>query len=41
MLLRLALLTLNLPSIVRAPRAPRAAKKRAEKFFGGRKAYTE
>jgi HemY protein len=41
MLLRLALLTLNLPSIVREQRARRAAKKRDENFVGGLKAYTE
>ncbi|MBW8305607.1 MAG: heme biosynthesis protein HemY [Thiobacillus sp.] len=41
MLLRLALLTLNLPSIVRAQRERRAAKKRDENFVGGLKAYTE
>ncbi|MFP5409885.1 MAG: heme biosynthesis HemY N-terminal domain-containing protein [Gammaproteobacteria bacterium] len=40
-LLRLALLTLNLPSIVRAQRERRAAKKRDENFAGGLKAYAE
>ncbi|MFN3544236.1 MAG: heme biosynthesis protein HemY [Thiobacillus sp.] len=40
-LLRLALLTLNLPSIVRAQREQRAAKKRDENFAGGLKAYAE
>lgn len=40
-LLRLALLTLNLPSIVRAQREQRAAKKRDENFAGGLKAYVE
>lgn len=40
-LLRLALLTLNLPSIVREQRERRAAKKRDENFVGGLKAYTE
>ncbi len=40
-LLRLALLTLNLPSIVRAQRERRAARKRDENFVGGLKAYTE
>jgi len=40
-LLRLALLTLNLPSIVRAQRERRAAKRRDENFVGGLKAYTE
>lgn len=40
-LLRLALLTLNLPSIVRAQRERRAAKKRDENFVGGLKAYVE
>lgn len=40
-LLRLAVLTLNLPSIVREQRARRAAKKRDENFVGGLKAYTE
>ncbi|KVW96689.1 heme biosynthesis HemY N-terminal domain-containing protein [Thiobacillus denitrificans] len=40
-LLRLALLTLNLPSIVRAQRERRAAKKRDENFVGGLKAYAE
>ena len=39
-LLRLALLTLNLPSIVRAQRERRAARKRDENFVGGLKAYT-
>jgi HemY protein len=40
-LLRLASLTLNLPSIVRAQRERRAARKRDENFVGGLKAYTE
>ncbi|MFP5408379.1 MAG: heme biosynthesis HemY N-terminal domain-containing protein [Gammaproteobacteria bacterium] len=40
-LLRLALLTLNLPSIVRAQRERRAARKRDENFVGGLRAYTE
>jgi HemY protein len=40
-LLRLALLTLNLPSIVRAQRERRAARKRDENFVGGLMAYTE
>jgi HemY protein len=40
-LLRLAMLTLNLPGIVREQRARRAAKKRDENFVGGLKAYTE
>ncbi|MBW8370998.1 MAG: heme biosynthesis protein HemY [Thiobacillus sp.] len=40
-LLRLAVLTLNLPSIVRAQRERRAAKRRDENFVGGLKAYTE
>lgn len=40
-LLRLAVLTLNLPSIVRAQRERRAAVKRDENFIGGLKAYTE
>ncbi|HBU29250.1 MAG TPA: porphyrin biosynthesis protein [Thiobacillus sp.] len=40
-LLRLALLTLNLQSIVRAQRERRAARKRDENFVGGLKAYTE
>lgn len=40
-LLRLAALTLNLPSIVRAQRERRAAKKRDENFVSGLKAYTE
>jgi HemY protein len=40
-LLRLAVLTLNLPSIVRAQRERRAAKKRDENFVGGLRAYTE
>lgn len=40
-LLRLSLLTLNLPSIVREQRERRAAKKRDENFVGGLKAYTE
>ena len=41
MLLRLAMLTLNLPSIVREQRERRAARKRDENFVGGLKAYTE
>lgn len=41
MLLRLAALTLNLPSIVREQRERRAARKRDENFIGGIKAYTE
>lgn len=41
MLLRLAALTLNLPSIVRAQRERRAARKRDENFVGGLKAYAE
>jgi len=41
LLLRLALLTLNLPSIVREQRERRAAKKRDENFAGGLKAYVE
>lgn len=41
MLLRLAALTLNLPSIVRAQRERRAARKRDENFVGGLKAYVE
>ena len=41
LLLRLALLTLNLPGIVREQRARRAAQKRDEAFVGGLKAYTE
>jgi HemY protein len=40
-LLRLAMLTLNLPSIVREQRERRAARKRDENFVGGLKAYTE
>jgi HemY protein len=40
-LLRLALLTLNLPSIVRAQRERRAARRRDENFVGGLKAYAE
>ena len=40
-LLRLAMLTLNLPGIVREQRARRAARKRDENFVGGLKAYTE
>ncbi len=40
-LLRLALLTLGLPRIVRAQRERRAARKRDENFVGGLKAYTE
>jgi len=40
-LLRLAVLTLNLPSIVREQRERRAAKRRDENFVGGLRAYTE
>ncbi|MGK2951384.1 MAG: heme biosynthesis protein HemY [Thiobacillus sp.] len=40
-LLRLALLTLNLPGIVREQRERRAAKKRDENFVGGLRAYAE
>jgi len=40
-LLRLAVLTLNLPAIVRAQRERRAAQKRDENFIGGLRAYTE
>lgn len=40
-LLRLALLTLDLPRIVREQRERRAARKRDEHFVGGLKAYTE
>lgn len=40
-LLRLAMLTLNLPSIVREQRARRAGKKRDENFVGGLQAYVE
>lgn len=40
-LLRLALLTLNLPSIVREQRERRAAKRRDENFAGGLRAYVE
>ncbi|MDP2029568.1 MAG: heme biosynthesis protein HemY [Thiobacillus sp.] len=40
-LLRLTLLTLNLPSIVREQREQHAAKKRDENFVGGLKAYIE
>lgn len=40
-LLRLAVLTLNLPSIVRAQRERRAAKRRDENFVGGLRAYAE
>ncbi|MBN8758958.1 MAG: porphyrin biosynthesis protein [Thiobacillus sp. 65-69] len=40
-LLRLAVLTLNLPSIVREQRARRAARRRDENFVGGLRAYTE
>jgi HemY protein len=39
--LRLTLLTLNLPSIVREQREQHAAKKRDENFVGGLKAYIE
>jgi HemY protein len=41
MLLRLAALTLNLPTIVREQRERRAAKKRDENFVGGLRAYSE
>jgi HemY protein len=41
MLLRLAALTLNLPTIVREQRERRAARKRDENFVGGLKAYSE
>ena len=40
-LLRVAILTLNLPSIVREQRERRAAKKRDENFVGGLRAYVE
>jgi HemY protein len=40
-LLRLAILTLNLPSIVREQRERRAARKRDENFVGGLRAYAE
>jgi HemY protein len=40
-LLRLAMLTLNLPNIVREQRERRAARKRDENFTGGLKAYIE
>jgi HemY protein len=40
-LLRLAMLTLNLPAIVREQRERRAARKRDENFVGGLRAYTE
>ena len=40
-LLRLAVLTLNLPSIVREQRERGAAKKRDDNFVGGLRAYTE
>jgi HemY protein len=40
-LLRLAVLTLNLPAIVREQRERRAARKRDENFVGGLRAYTE
>lgn len=40
-LLRLAVLTLNLPSIVREQRAARAARKRDENFVGGLRALAE
>lgn len=40
-LLRLAILTLNLPGIVREQRERRAARKRDENFVGGLKAYVE
>lgn len=41
MLLRLAALTLSLPSIVRAQRERRAARRRDENFVGGLKAFVE
>ena len=41
LLLRLAALTLNLPSLVREQRARRTAKKRDENFVGGLRAFTE
>ncbi|HSO45974.1 MAG TPA: heme biosynthesis protein HemY [Rhodoferax sp.] len=41
LLLRLTLLTLNLPRIVREKREQHAAQKRDENFVGGLKAYTE
>jgi HemY protein len=41
MLLRLAMLTLSLPGIVREQRERRAAKKRDENFVGGLRAYVE
>jgi HemY protein len=41
LLLRLAILTLSLPGIVREQRERRAAKRRDENFVGGLKAYTE
>jgi HemY protein len=41
MLLRLAMLTLNLPRIVREQSERRAARKRDENFVGGLKAYVE
>ncbi len=41
LLLRLTLLTLNLPRIVREHREQLAAQKRDENFAGGLKAYTE
>ncbi len=41
LLLRLGLLTLNLPGIVRAQRARRAAQQRDEVFVGGLRAYAE
>ena len=40
-LLRLAMLTLNLPRIVREQRERRAAKKRDDNFVGGLRAYAE
>ncbi len=40
-LLRLAMLTLNLPGIVRAQRERRAARKRDDNFVGGIRAYAE
>jgi HemY protein len=40
-LLRLAMLTLNLPSIVREQRERRAARRRDENFVGGLRAYAE
>src|SRR5512139_261924 len=40
-LMLVAVLTLNLPSIVRAQRERRAAKRRDENFVGGLRAYAE